>query len=117
MATNAGGKAEQAGDWEAAFDAYCHLFILERPTPELREKLNAALRRVHLEVAGGEHRLARLADGALGVPERHAEPGEQLADAERLGDVVIGASVERRDLVGLLAARREHDDRHGRPLA
>ena len=74
-------------------------------------------RRVHLEVAGGEDGLARLADGALGVPERHAEPGEQLADAERLGDVVVGAGVERRDLVRLLAARREHDDRHGGPFA
>jgi C-terminal peptidase prc len=39
-------KAEQAGDWEAAFNAYCHLFVSDRASPELREKLNAALRRV-----------------------------------------------------------------------
>ena len=76
-----------------------------------------ALARVDLEVADGKDGLARLADGALGVPEGHAKPGEQLADAERLGDVVVGAGVERRDLVGLLAARREHDDRHRRPFA
>ena len=50
-----------------------------------------ALARVDLEVAHGKDGLARLTDGALGVPERHAEPGEQLADAERLGDVVVGA--------------------------
>lgn len=39
-------KAEKAGDWEAAFNAYCHLFVSDRATPELREKLNAALRHV-----------------------------------------------------------------------
>jgi carboxyl-terminal processing protease len=39
-------KAEKAGDWEAAFSAYCHLFVADRATPELREKLNASLRRV-----------------------------------------------------------------------
>ena len=51
------------------------------------------------------------------MPERHAQPGEQLADAERLGNVVVGPGVERRDLVRLLAARREHDDRDRRPGA
>lgn len=39
-------KAEKASDWEAAFNAYCHLFVAERASPELRDKLNAALRRV-----------------------------------------------------------------------
>jgi|SRR5579883_887369 len=39
-------KAEKAGDWEAAFTAYCHLFVSERNSPELREKLNSTLRRV-----------------------------------------------------------------------
>src|SRR5262245_8567467 len=39
-------KAEKAGDWEAAFNAYCHLFVADRATPELREKLNSTLRRV-----------------------------------------------------------------------
>ena len=34
-----------------------------------------------------------------------------------LAEVVVGAGVERRDLVALLAARREHDDRHRGPLA
>ena len=45
------------------------------------------------------------------VPKRDADPGEQLADAERLGQVVVGAGVERLDLVLVLAARRDHDDR------
>jgi C-terminal peptidase prc len=39
-------KAERAGDWEAAFNAYCHLFVLDRSTPELRDKLNTSLRYV-----------------------------------------------------------------------
>src|SRR6478672_6922061 len=39
-------KAEKAGDWEGAFNAYCHLFVADRASPDLREKLNAALRRV-----------------------------------------------------------------------
>src|SRR5687768_1530153 len=39
-------KAEKAGDWEAAFNAYCHLFVADRNTPDLRERLNVALRHV-----------------------------------------------------------------------
>ncbi len=37
-------KAEKSRDWEAAFNAYCHLFVADRASPELREKLNTALR-------------------------------------------------------------------------
>jgi carboxyl-terminal processing protease len=37
--------AEKAGDWEAAFTAYCHVFVAERNAPDIREKLNLALRR------------------------------------------------------------------------
>src|SRR5262245_46293849 len=37
--------AEKAGDWEAAFAAYCHLFVADRTAPDVREKLNTALRR------------------------------------------------------------------------
>jgi carboxyl-terminal processing protease len=37
--------AEKANDWEAAFTAYCHLFVAERNSPDLRERLNHALRR------------------------------------------------------------------------
>lgn len=38
-------SAEKAGDWEAAFTAYCHLFVADRTAPDIREKLNTALRR------------------------------------------------------------------------
>lgn len=37
--------AERAGDWELAFNSYCHLFVADRSAPDVREKLNAALRR------------------------------------------------------------------------
>ena len=43
--------------------------------------------------------------------QRGPQPGEQLVHAERLGDVVVGAGVERGDLVGLGLADRQHDDR------
>src|SRR5205085_4039010 len=51
------------------------------------------------------------------MAQRDAHPGKQLAHAERLGDVVVRAGVERLDLRLLLMARREHHDRHRRPLA
>lgn len=38
--------AEKAGDWDTAFSAYCHLFVADRNAPDIREKLNIALRRV-----------------------------------------------------------------------
>ncbi len=37
--------AEKSGDWDTAFTAYCHLFVADRGSPEVREKLNLALRR------------------------------------------------------------------------
>ncbi|MBY0456883.1 MAG: hypothetical protein K2V38_06070, partial [Gemmataceae bacterium] len=39
-------RAEKAGDWEAAFNAYCHLFVADRNAADLRDKLNHALRHV-----------------------------------------------------------------------
>ncbi len=42
---SAAETAEKAGDWEAAFTAYCHLFVADREAPDVREKLNTALRR------------------------------------------------------------------------
>jgi C-terminal peptidase prc len=37
--------AERAGDWEAAFTAYCRLYVADRAAPGIRTKLNGALRR------------------------------------------------------------------------
>ena len=49
--------------------------------------------------------------------QRGAQPGEELVHAERLRHVVVGARVERRDLVPLALPHREHDDRNLRPAA
>jgi C-terminal peptidase prc len=38
--------AERAGEWEAAFAAYCKLYLADRTAPDVRDKLNAVLRRV-----------------------------------------------------------------------
>ena len=38
--------AEKAGEWEAAFTAYCRLYTADRQSADVREKLNHALRRV-----------------------------------------------------------------------
>lgn len=51
------------------------------------------------------------------APERRANAREQLLDRKRLGQVIVGASIERTNLVRILAARRDHDDRHARPCA
>ena len=51
-------------------------------------------------------------------PAEHCpQPREQLVDAERLRDVVVGARVERGDLLPLLADRREDDHRRLAPRA
>ena len=49
--------------------------------------------------------------------ERGPQAREELAHAERLGDVVVGTGVERGDLVALRLARREDDDGHVGPAA
>ena len=64
-------------------------------------------REIHRHVAvgqlvGGERR-ARAAQHGI-------EPRGELGRRERLGDVIVGAGVQRADLVAFLAARRQHDD-------
>ena len=56
-----------------------------------------------------------LAFGQHGAAHRGPQPGEQLVHAERLGEVVVGAEVERFDLGCLGATPGQHDDRHRRP--
>lgn len=51
---------------------------------------------------------------AIGAAKDGAEARHELAGAEGLGDVVVRARVEATDLVGLLALRGQHDDRHER---
>jgi hypothetical protein len=51
------------------------------------------------------------------VPQSHAQPRQQLRHAKRLGQVVIGASVQGQHFIALLLARRQDDDRRSRPTA
>ena len=53
----------------------------------------------------------------LGPSQRGAQARQELAHAERLRDVVVGAGVERHDLLGVLVPGGEHDDRDRRPAA
>src|SRR5262249_8744106 len=46
------------------------------------------------------------------VAQRGSHPRKQFVHSERLGDVIVGAEVQRLDLAGLVAAARQHDDRH-----
>src|SRR5690606_5628762 len=64
---------------------------------------------VEREVVVGEDVDLRAGGGVLPQPQPH--PGQQLLEAERLGDVVVGAALEPGDGVGDRVAGREDDDR------
>ena len=57
----------------------------------------------------------RLALGQHRAAHRGTQTREQLVHPEGLGEVVVGAEVERLDLGCLGPTPRQHDDRHGRP--
>src|SRR2546430_5842359 len=48
-----------------------------------------------------------------GSAQKRAHPAAELANRERLRDVVVGAELETEHLVELVVARGQHDDRHG----
>ena len=50
-------------------------------------------------------------DGTAGAAQYRIDARQQLARRERLGDVVVGATIEARHLVALRGARRQHDHR------
>ena len=56
-------------------------------------------------------RAHRVGAGADAAPDR-ANARDELAEAERLHDVVIGSELEEEHAVELVAARGEHDDRY-----
>ena len=75
------------------------------PDQELRRRLEGVL-------ADREGRvLAVLVLAQLG-----ADAGQQRAEAEGLGDIVVGARVEAEDGVGLGVGGGQHDDRHRDPV-
>ena len=66
---------------------------------------------VELEQAGRRGRSRRRHQRRAAQQRAHA--GDQLARAERLGQVVVGAQLQADDAVELLGARGQHQDRQG----
>ena len=122
--------------------------VAELPPPHLREQLRAGegpagvgeQERQQVELAGGERERRAGQGRAPGAPrstrrspsdqragvrgrgrcpaQHGADAQHQLAGAERLAHVVVGAQLEAADPVVLLAERGEHHDRgRGRPSA
>jgi len=46
------------------------------------------------------------------MPQRGSHAGEQFIHPERLGQVIVGAEIERLDLSRFVAAARQHHDRN-----
>ena len=73
-------------------------------------------------MAGREHDIAhaqyiaRLPDHAATTQQR-TTAARELHERKRLGQIVVGTGVERANLIRVLAARRDHDNRHARPSA
>ena len=65
---------------------------------------------VHRELAGADHRLLV---GLHRAAQDRLDARDDLVEAERLGDVVVAAGVEARDLVFGLVLRGEEEDRRG----
>ena len=69
---------------------------------------------VDLEAVGAD---GRLVVGLAGAAQDRAQARDELARAERLREVVVGARFEREHLLVLLPDRRQDEDRHAAPLA
>src|SRR5215510_3777644 len=67
---------------------------------------------VHREVRNHEVVIAVAGPGQPGSAEQPAKPGDNLFKAERLGQVIVGASRNARNAVRGLRARREEQDAH-----
>src|SRR5579862_5246800 len=65
---------------------------------------------IQFQFLGGDQRLGFFLGG---TPQGRANPREELLNAERFDDVVVGAGVEGGDLVFFGAADGEHNDGHG----
>ena len=70
-------------------------------------------RHVERQVAGPDPSSAGRSAGVDAAQDR-PDPGDELARAERLGQVVVGAELEAEQLVQLVVAGGEHDHRQVR---
>ncbi|TPW17509.1 MAG: prephenate dehydrogenase [bacterium] len=71
--------------------------------------LHLVLPEIHRDLA----ELVRLGGivSPVAAAQQGLDPGHELEEAERLGDVVVRAELQAQDLVDFLPARGEHDDR------
>ena len=90
----------------------------------LRRELDLAVADHRLAAAGVDHEVAvanllALVAAALGrrAAQHALHPRHELARVERLRQVVVGADLETDDLVHVLVARGQHQDRDVRALA
>ena len=112
----------------------------QQPGPRLHASLALHQQAQQAKLGGGQRHIAAAHGGAVrrrveadlaelddrggllfaGVPAQdRLDPQDDLARAERLGDVVVGAELEADDAVELLALRGQHDERQagGRGVA
>src|SRR5271154_2315942 len=78
--------------------------------------VSGAQTQIDFDIAELEYR-AYLGPGLQAPPRSGAHAGQQFTDAERLGQIVVRACVQRLDFVLLVDASRQHDDGHFRPAA
>ena len=90
------------------------IVFLARQADRLPFHRHQPLGQVDLKPVGAHHRL--VAAGRADLAQGGAHARHQLAHAEGLGDVVVGAAIEGLHLVALVRSHRQHDDRHGGPF-
>ena len=86
--------------------------LLARELQGLAVERHRARRRVELDRADLLRAGRRGRRGRARAAQDGADAGDELAGAERLDDVVVGAELEAQHAVGLVAAGGEHDHRH-----
>ena len=91
------------------------LELLARQVHRLAGDADGVARLVDHQLAHLDHRRRRV--GCRPGAQQGAHAGQQLGHAEGLGHVVVGPGVQRRHLLRLGLAHREHQHRHRRPLA
>src|SRR5438309_3190517 len=90
-------------------------FVLDRSEMDgLTAQANEMPLDVQLHIAKVQYRLR---GGGPGTAQRYANAGVKLLHAERLGEVVVRAGLQRAHLIGLLAHDRQDDDRNLGPAA
>ena len=78
--------------------------------------LDASARQVDDQILVADDPAAgRVGEVPVRSPQQRLDPAHQLAQTERLGQVVVGAHLESDDLVDLVITRRQDQDGHLRP--